>query len=773
MTALFRARHLFTATLLALGVAAPAFSAWQTARLLNLPGESDVKTARVAAAKSGGFHVMYSNANPWQVRYRRWKDGAFIRDAYLKNVFCPNGDIAEAGNGDVHVVWEDWDGSEQIGWGKSTDGGQTWLVRDATAYSNDPDGEAKHPGVAAWGPGDSANIMVSSWNAVDKGIYYNLMTNPSNPAPGNAPTGFTGDNQYAVNGMCRSLQDGSVYRLMSRNIGGTISVVMRRFNPGTQTWEPETVVAQPGFFARESIAVNPIGQIMCVWEKDDHLWYRLYTPGTGWGAVTDLGEGHFAWVIAVPTTSDFYMTYTIQAQDRCLGRRYSGGGWLPPELVSTGMQNGFTPDTHCAAGPDGTIYAVWEYWGASNGQWHDKPQQWFNILPGAGGATGTLSGVVRDQLGQGISGATVGAGAFATISGAGGAYSLNLPAGSQNVTAYKQFYTSQTINGILITQGQTTHQDFVIQGNPPAPVTNFYATPSAGLNRLFWTNPVSPNFLGTMIRYKTTGYPTSATDGALVTDQPGAAGSNGSFTHSGLTNGVTYYYSAFAHDDAGHYASAAHALGKPSLQLIGQAKQYPDGSIVDLNNKVVTAKFASEGAFYIEEPDRSSGIRVLGSTTANIGDRVSLSGGQMDTRVLSSKSAERQVKLATVSATVAGQPLPPLGLSSVQIGGESAGPLVPGVIDGLGLNNIGLLVRYCGRVMTRISSSLFVDDGGNIMDPAGYTGVLVKCPNAMPPVSVGDLVSVTGIVVGSVQTGEDLNRRQIQIRDYSDLVVLD
>ncbi|MEI6914758.1 MAG: carboxypeptidase-like regulatory domain-containing protein, partial [Armatimonadota bacterium] len=441
---------------------------------MNRSTESDAKTARVAAAKTGGFHVTYGNANPWQTRYRRWENGSFIRDVTIKTVFAPNGDIAEAGNGDIHVVWEDWDGTEQIGWAKSTDGGLTFAVRDATAYGNSPDGQAKHPGVAAWGADNGANMMMSSWNADSKQMFYNTLTNAANPAVGNTYTGFNGDNQYAVNGMCRSLQDGTIYRLLSRSIGGVISVVMRRFNGSS--WDPEVVVASCGFFARESIAVNPVGQIMTSWEQDNHLFTRLYTPGTGWAAITDMGEAHFGWVTAVPTTNDFYMTYANGAQNNCYGRRWSNG-WFPAEDIAIGIPDGFTPDTHCAAGPDGTIYAVWEYWGAGNGQWSDKPQQWFNVLPGVSGSRGTLSGVVIDQYGAGVPGATVASGAFATIAGTNGAYSLNLPTGTQSTSATKQYYTSQTIN-VSITQNQTTIQNFTIQANPPSPVSAFVVTPS-------------------------------------------------------------------------------------------------------------------------------------------------------------------------------------------------------------------------------------------------------------------------------------------------------
>ncbi|MDO8586543.1 MAG: sugar-binding protein [Armatimonadota bacterium] len=98
----------------------------------------------------------------------------------------------------------------------------------------------------------------------------------------------------------------------------------------------------------------------------------------------------------------------------------------------------------------------------------------------------------------------------------------------------------------------------------PGPVTNFTATPSDGQNDLSWTNPTSAQFTGTMVRFKTTGYPTGPTDGTLLCDKANTPGSNDSQLHSGLTNGTTYYYSAYAHDSVPNYSSAAQASAVPA-----------------------------------------------------------------------------------------------------------------------------------------------------------------------------------------------------------------
>jgi hypothetical protein len=82
---------------------------------------------------------------------------------------------------------------------------------------------------------------------------------------------------------------------------------------------------------------------------------------------------------------------------------------------------------------------------------------------------------------------------------------------------------------------------------------------------LNWTNPATSDFMGTSIRYKTTGYPTGPTDGLLIADLPNAPSTSDTFTHTGLIKGVTYYYAVFAHDEALNYASAT----------LGSAKIFP------------------------------------------------------------------------------------------------------------------------------------------------------------------------------------------------------
>lgn len=95
------------------------------------------------------------------------------------------------------------------------------------------------------------------------------------------------------------------------------------------------------------------------------------------------------------------------------------------------------------------------------------------------------------------------------------------------------------------------------------PVTNFAAASQNSQNVLSWRNPNDVHFTGTMIRVKTNGYPTGPDDGALVVDKVFPVGANDSFTHTDLTNWVTYYYAAFAHDVGPNYSLVAQSAGTP------------------------------------------------------------------------------------------------------------------------------------------------------------------------------------------------------------------
>ncbi|HVN74825.1 MAG TPA: S8 family serine peptidase [Thermoanaerobaculaceae bacterium] len=101
-------------------------------------------------------------------------------------------------------------------------------------------------------------------------------------------------------------------------------------------------------------------------------------------------------------------------------------------------------------------------------------------------------------------------------------------------------------------------------GTASSPVQAFTATARSGSVELQWVNPTG-TYGSTMVRYRTDGtFPTSAADGALACNQPGpGAGAKDSCVHSGLTNGTTYYYSAFVNNGSGVYSSGDTVSARP------------------------------------------------------------------------------------------------------------------------------------------------------------------------------------------------------------------
>lgn len=115
----------------------------------------------------------------------------------------------------------------------------------------------------------------------------------------------------------------------------------------------------------------------------------------------------------------------------------------------------------------------------------------------------------------------------------------------------------------------------------PSPVVTFTAAITGGLAVLSWRNPSDADFAGVTIRNSTQGFPVLSSEGITLTTVPGSAGASSVYTHTGVVSGTTYYYSAFAYNQAGRYSLpnqvaansvlAAASLGIAELGLVGSA----------------------------------------------------------------------------------------------------------------------------------------------------------------------------------------------------------
>lgn len=174
---------------------------------------------------------------------------------------------------------------------------------------------------------------------------------------------------------------------------------------------------------------------------------------------------------------------------------------------------------------------------------------------------------------------------------------------------------------------------------------------------------------------------------------------------------------------------------EPQAMDIPGAKGVQEGAVVQLDAKTVT--YASAGLIYLEETARHSGIGIETPDPVGVGDTATVVG------TAGLRDGEWRLLNAAVVSKSAGSPLSRLGMPLVRMGG-AAFDGQPQVKDGVGLSNIGLLVRSCGRVTAVGSDYFYIDDGSGAGESSGAPGVKVACGSTASP-HVGSYVLVSGI----------------------------
>lgn len=186
------------------------------------------------------------------------------------------------------------------------------------------------------------------------------------------------------------------------------------------------------------------------------------------------------------------------------------------------------------------------------------------------------------------------------------------------------------------------------------------------------------------------------------------------------------------------------AFSLEALPVLTGCKYAANGMAVTGLDAYVTAAF--DGFFYARADDRTCGIRVNAPDhTLIAGNKVHIV-GQVDT-----DGDGEQCIAATSADPVAGSATTaPLGTSVRSLGGTLLGRQT-GIKDGKGLNNIGMLVRICGKVQavdTTTPAGWFT-----LSDGTGVVKVIVG-PDASAP-SAGQKAIVTGIS-SCEKSGSDL-----------------
>lgn len=349
------------------------------------------------------------------------------------------------------------------------------------------------------------------------------------------------------------------------------------------SWGTGMGTQMPAGYRLEDIAWSPDGtELASVFILDvdgdaDKYWLEVFISfssdnGVSWSTPFNLSNAKAldrSPCVEYDTDGNLHVAWEGFGCDGCTGkvrwRTRIAGAWFENIKISdTGA-----PEKEGLVQAGDYMYLAWAG-SVDNGEYECFLKTYdLNCVPGG---IATVTGVVRDQNSQAVPSATVTLeGGGTTVTNASGQFSLGVPVatgGTQYVsmTASKEFYAGQTISNILVSDGQTTTQDFSITALPPDPVSGFTVGGADTINRLLWRNSYSGNNYATVIRYRTDTYPTGPTDGTLLVEWVGDGGNEVSYDHTGLTNSTTYYYAAFSRDNASpvHYSAAVTASGTPT-----------------------------------------------------------------------------------------------------------------------------------------------------------------------------------------------------------------
>ena len=127
-----------------------------------------------------------------------------------------------------------------------------------------------------------------------------------------------------------------------------------------------------------------------------------------------------------------------------------------------------------------------------------------------------------------------------------------LTKGDGTKTVYAKFRSSA--GGV----SKVVSDSIILDTTAPANISNFEAVPGDSQITLKWQNPPESDFKAVKIFRSSKFYPASPEEGILIYDGKGV-----SFVDTGLINGMRYYYTAFAYDKIGNYASGAIASAIP------------------------------------------------------------------------------------------------------------------------------------------------------------------------------------------------------------------
>lgn len=215
----------------------------------------------------------------------------------------------------------------------------------------------------------------------------------------------------------------------------------------------------------------------------------------------------------------------------------------------------------------------------------------------------------------------------------------------------------------------------------------------------------------------------------------------------------------------GAYNVYTKSVDVPGPMSIAAVKNKAVGMMVTTDSaKLVTLNEPGERWFYVEDDDRSSGIKVIPQTdqpVGSVGQRAQITGFSAVV------NGEAVIYATSVALSATGDAITPLAMTVRSVGGGQlgiqpatlAGDAVDGVVPAT-LNTTGLLVRVAGKLVVD-GYDEYIDDG------SGYP-LFINWPPGTGG-SDGDTVAVTGVSTVRWDSTAKKGFRTITPRDFTDI----
>lgn len=372
----------------------------------------------------------------------------------------------------------------------------------------------------------------------------------------------------------------------------------------------------------------------------------------------------------------------------------------------------------------------------------------------------SVSGIVRDSFGAPLAGVaiTTDTGGYSATTDTDGSYAIaNINPGIYTITAAKTGYGSQYARSVSLQTGAYTY-NFTLTDNtkPTTPVVTDAGAWQTSSDSITFSWTASDPESG-IVDYRTAVSATTQLTGIIPGGGWQSVGTATTHTRTGLnlTNGSTYYCFVRAINplnlvsNQGTSDGVRIAKGCDSVSL---AKAEPNQKFVALQDRVVSASFPD--CIYVEDPDRTSGIKVTTTGVAE-GTEVSLAG------TVQTVNGERQITCFAIVPGTGGHTLRSLLTQNHFLYGEALNTYTPGVTGGFGLHNIGGLFTTTGKVMESGAGYFILRDGA----PKNQT-LKVLLPTGVTAPDLNTWVIVTGI--NTVEAGTLLPA--LRTRRASDIV---